>query len=476
MARRGGSSTQRLAPQPIPNGNFSGLPPPSTIPAQIVQNATKKNVHRNAANKTSFIDQVKEFLRKPELEDSDDVCIAFVSTITNGGLDPLLNEDPFGRNHLAEQGDVCLDALNSIFQQRPRLLLALAFNEIDDGSPQPPIIIWLLPKLLGLLAQEDLLSVHGHVHELLETCINALSRSSDSIHEVKAVLQLYRSCVESKSMAVAVGPGPLLTPLDILLALKLDEATEDLFPVSFNIVLPFSGTIVDFWPDSQNLVALPRGLQRTLTSPFQALCIAFQLLTIMFPSDTIKPTSFNSSSHEHLRPWALDNAMLLWQSLKRWATISESTPFRKELEFMYIQLLETLSLPKLIAEDDFSCSTKSALCFTSALLDLIQSCSASPFVESNQIQLAYMLNRLRSIFEALTDNETPRNRRLSSLEHLIRDSVEPSIADFCQDGANFTSLHQDLQVCTFIHRFPICLILLALTMPLDFSRALAIGS
>lgn len=199
MARRGGSSTQRQGLQPIPDGNSNGLPPTSTIPAQIVHNAANANAQSNTANKPPFVDQVKEFLRKPELEDPDPICNAFIVTITNGGIDPFFKEDPFALGHLLDQGRYCIEALKVIFQQKPQLLLAARHSDDDEDNPQPPIILWLFPKLLGLLAQESLLDIHEDVQNFLGSCLYVFSSSIGDLRKKRSILHLYRSCVESKS-------------------------------------------------------------------------------------------------------------------------------------------------------------------------------------------------------------------------------------------------------------------------------------
>ena len=196
MPRRGGSSTERQAPQLVLKDN---LPPPSTIAAQIVQNANK--VHQQKEGKLPpFIDQVRAFLAKPNLEDEDDVCIAFAVTITNGGIDPLLNVDPFGRDGLEEQGDVCLAGLKVIFEQKPYLLLDSEPTADVDGFPRPPLFVRLLPKLLSLLAQIDLVRIHQSVQDLLSSCLGAMARSRDTMYQASALLRMYRSCVEGECL------------------------------------------------------------------------------------------------------------------------------------------------------------------------------------------------------------------------------------------------------------------------------------
>lgn len=220
MARKSGNPNQQqrqvhqLASQHP--GNPQNGPPPSTIPAQIIKSAANQDSRRknssnsNLADKTSFVEQVKEFLRKPELEDDDHVCSAFAFTITNGGLDPLFTavattpaaiEDPFTTRypHLDEQGRVCLAALGSIFLQRSSLLFAPVHTEVDaDATARPPIIVWLLPKLIGLLTLDNLSAIHEDVRSLLEVCVVALMRAADALHQVRSIVQMYRSCVQSE--------------------------------------------------------------------------------------------------------------------------------------------------------------------------------------------------------------------------------------------------------------------------------------
>lgn len=186
------------------NGHLNGLPPPSTIPAQIVHNATNANAQQRTSDRQPFIEQVKDFLRHPELNDPDSLCSAFVCAITNGGLDPFFQEDPFSRGHLEDQGIHCIAALKVIFEQKPYLLLAPTHADEDDGSSKPPVVIWLFPKLLGLLAQSDNTNIHGHVRDLLYTFLDVFNRSARALGQTKSMIQLYRSCVESMIYVIRI--------------------------------------------------------------------------------------------------------------------------------------------------------------------------------------------------------------------------------------------------------------------------------
>jgi len=200
MARRGGTSTQRQAPQPVPHGNLNGLPPPSTIPAQIVHNAARLvNAEQDAAHKPPFVDQVKDFLRKPELDDPDTVCIAFICTIAKGGIDPFFEHDPFGPTRVELEDLIVhsIAAFQVIFEHKPYLLLKPTHIEDDDGDSRPPIFLWLFPKLVGLLAQDESLNVDTHVQGLLNVFLRVLSRSASTLRQNEAIIQLYISCVQS---------------------------------------------------------------------------------------------------------------------------------------------------------------------------------------------------------------------------------------------------------------------------------------
>ncbi|KAF2678362.1 hypothetical protein K458DRAFT_348412 [Lentithecium fluviatile CBS 122367] len=433
MARRGGSSTQRQAPQPVPNGNFNGLPPPSTIPAQIVHNAANiNNVPQNSAEKPPFIDQVKDFLRNPELDDPDPVCIAFVCTIAKGGIDPFFEQDPFNSRPLELEDLVIhsIEALKVIFEHKPYLLLKPVHADTKDGSSRPPILIWLFPKLVGLLARDESLNVDEHVQNLLITFLDVLPRSIITSPQTEVVMQFYRSCVES-----------------IILALEPTEEVIEAAPPAVHVQLPPASSITVFWPDVQNCVVVPQDLQRDITSLIKATYIGFRLNQALLQTCLARSREPpRLGSREHLRPWALDACTTLWRSFKTWSLAADTSPINDEIQAMYMEQLETVAFPNADVQDDFSNSHKAALSITSGLLDLLPSGSASPLSESHQIRLAMLLARLRSVLEELPQPDRSEDRRRWRLRDLIMDSMEPSVASYCWDIAAFTSLHRDLQL------------------------------
>src|SRR5437764_910988 len=58
----------------------------------------------------------------------------------------------------------------------------------------------------------------------------------------------------------------------------VNEPTSSSPPPSFNVALPSSSSISEFWPESQHFVALPHDLQRNITSQVGSIHIGFSLL------------------------------------------------------------------------------------------------------------------------------------------------------------------------------------------------------
>lgn len=193
MARKAANSTQRLAPASITNGN----PPPSTIAAQIVNNASNVNAHQQPGSKVAFAQLLKEFLNDPSTDEpSSQLNAQLISVIAEAGLDALLKDDPFALGQLLEQGIDSIAAIRLSIQRRPHLLLSARATE-DEATTQPPLLIWLFPKLLSLLDQPNLEAIHADVQNLLSTFIGVLCRTPKLCHQAISVLKLYRSCVDS---------------------------------------------------------------------------------------------------------------------------------------------------------------------------------------------------------------------------------------------------------------------------------------
>ena len=197
MARKGGSLTQRMAPPPLTNGYSNAVPPPSTIAAQIVHNASNAHARQDEAAKVSFGELVKEFLQHPNTDEPDPQLVALICVIAEAGLEGLFKDDPFAQNQQTQQGIDSIAALTFILQQKPHLLLSAKQSD-DESIPHPPLILWLYPKLLGLLTHATLHPIHQHVQKLLSLCLNVLARTSALWRSAATVSQLYKSSVQCK--------------------------------------------------------------------------------------------------------------------------------------------------------------------------------------------------------------------------------------------------------------------------------------
>jgi serine/threonine-protein kinase ATR len=199
MARKTGGSAQRMAPLPTTYGRAKataiGNPPPSTIAAQIVHNATNINSRQDAATKVTFGELVKEFLQHPSTDEPDPQLVALICVIAEAGLEGLSTDDPFAQDQQRQQGLDSIAALKFLIQQKPHLLLS-AKDGGDDSGPQPPLFVWLCPKLLGLLTHTTLQPIHQNVRDLLSLCPEILFKTPIYWRRAVEIVQLYKSNVQ----------------------------------------------------------------------------------------------------------------------------------------------------------------------------------------------------------------------------------------------------------------------------------------
>ncbi|KAK1911299.1 hypothetical protein P3342_012598 [Pyrenophora teres f. teres] len=425
MARKGGSSTQRVAPPPVTN---NAVPPPSTIAAQIVHNASNVHARQDEATKVSFGELVKEFLQHPNTDEPDAQLVALICVIAEAGLEGLFKHDPFAQDQQRQQGIDSIAALSFILQQKPHLLLSAKQSD-DESIPHPPLVLWLYPKLLGLLTHATLQPVHQHVQKLLGLCLSVLFRTSALWRPAATVLQLYKSSVQC-----------ILAVLDAF----NDLASSP--PPSFHVALPSSSSISDFWPESQQFVALPHDLQRSITSQHGSIHVGFSLLLAFV--NIIQPREKVSSSImlTHHLPWVVDSVQALWQHFRCWTTTSEKRPLCDDIMLLYLQLLETALFPPIPPGDRPSTSLKTAQALTSSLDELLDKLSTPPASESNQVRLASLFTRLQSIVSSPPTNPSTSRRRQDTSVTFILQNVEKSVARTCQDVDHFSSFHKDLQL------------------------------
>lgn len=180
MARTGGSSTQR---------QVLGNPPPSTIAAQIVN---------NASNVKPFPELLREFLRNPIIDDLDpELNVQFISTIVEAGLDNLHYDNPFASH---QDKDLAIDSLRAIkisIWQIPQLLTSSRKRKEKEDISDPPVFLWLFPKILGLLDPKRFRELQDDLQDLLTSFLEVLGGVSGSFYQEASAAQLYRSCAIS---------------------------------------------------------------------------------------------------------------------------------------------------------------------------------------------------------------------------------------------------------------------------------------
>lgn len=216
---------------------------------------------------------------------------------------------------------------------------------------------------------------------------------------------------------------------------------------SIRITLPSSSSISEFWPESQQFVALPHDLQKQVSSQLGAIYIGLMLLIVLLDGTTCQKQSQISglAAFEHQKPWIVDTGITLWQHFRRWTTGTDRRPFHDDIVALYLQLLDLTALPTTTLASRPSTFGQKTMTLTHGLQSLLDKLDMSA---ENQVRLAALLIRLRSAQADMT-NMSPTVTRQK------RDSIAPftinlgsTIALLCQDGEMFSTLHQDLQART----------------------------
>jgi serine/threonine-protein kinase ATR len=210
------------------------------------------------------------------------------------------------------------------------------------------------------------------------------------------------------------------------------------------VLLPSSNSISEFWPESQQFVALPHDLQRAITSQLGATHTGFNLLLALVT--VVQSKDGRCANREHHLPWIFDSLQALWEHFRRWSTSPEKRPFDDENTSLYLQLLESALFPTVSTPNHSSNPLKAAQVLTGSLAELLQNLVTSPVSESNQIRLATTFARLRRDLKVPLTNALVLSHRQDGARTVILNDVETIVAEFCQDTDNFSSLHRDLQV------------------------------
>jgi serine/threonine-protein kinase ATR len=213
---------------------------------------------------------------------------------------------------------------------------------------------------------------------------------------------------------------------------------------SFRVTIPSPSCIGAFWTESQQFVAIPHELQRTVSSQIAAIYIGFSLLLALIGGSKLQKgqcTDFSAS--ENHQPWVLDTCLVLWQHFRRWTTGSEKGSLQDGTVGLYLEVLQTVLGPTKDSEVRVSRSAKSAQSLIRGLASLLEKPNLSA---PNQLKLALLLVRSRTVVTDLSTPAFASSRRRVNSSVVIIDDLETSIAQLCHDTQKLTSLQRVLQV------------------------------
>jgi serine/threonine-protein kinase ATR len=182
----------------LPTGNSFAtndqLPPPSTIAAQIVHSRANPTARQEPENQALFSKLLQEYLRDPVAEQIDlETNAQLISVVAEAGLDSRsstgANRDPFAPDTAAQQTVDSLRVIQLTVQRSPDVLILPRGAEEAGDESKPPLVLWLLPKVLRLLAGGE------EIRRQAISLINAaLSSCLKTPHLWKRGLELHSLC------------------------------------------------------------------------------------------------------------------------------------------------------------------------------------------------------------------------------------------------------------------------------------------
>jgi len=182
------------------NGSFRGyhhngdLPPASTIAAQIVHNRT--NVSREEPeNQELFSKLLQEYLTDPIADEASlETNAQLISVVAEAGLDAVHKGNPFAPDAAIQRASDSLRVMELSIRRSPQLVFYNGSDTTPDGA-NPPLILWLLPKLLALAGRQE---IQSQVAAFLCTCIRLTLTASHLWRRGQALIELVRVMIQGK--------------------------------------------------------------------------------------------------------------------------------------------------------------------------------------------------------------------------------------------------------------------------------------
>ncbi|KAK8173648.1 hypothetical protein IWX90DRAFT_148777 [Phyllosticta citrichinensis] len=408
----------------------NGIPPPSTIAAQIVNNHSRANEQQEPQDNRLFGMLLQEFLADPSAGEKDvKLNLQLISVVVEAGLNVLLKErEPLGQHVMLSQARDSISVIRISVERDPSLLFCQ-----NPGAEEPilnlPLVAWLLPKLFSFLTCPSLEILQPYLTSLLASLLGALSRLSRKVPDSEAEFRDFWK------------EGLLL--LEFYQA-TIDAVLDDLEHSMHNtllkgsgktLTLPPSSSILRLLPKEQQLPTLPRHCQVEIKSLHRVCIIALSLLAAI--------SRYLSSSNSALAiaparsvvyDWVIDRVRHFWELASHSTLLKQSNEHAdRQIWLLFLGNLDML-LSKQLQEG------KGATILYDILGDVTDHVCRFPPASAVQLELSNVL--LQSLWQMRKEGDSVLP---SGIELLFRDLVVVPLRLLAQDSSQLEALEKDLQ-------------------------------
>jgi serine/threonine-protein kinase ATR len=172
-----------------------GTVPPSTLAAQILRSKGSTQTDNN------FDQLLKDFLSDPVVDSGKlQENARFVTSLAEAVSEYRLKNEPFTPNQGKEQAANCLQAIQITIERHPEILLYNGEDGSKTGS-QPPLILWMVTKLLSIAAKESLTGLWSQLIDVLIAVHKFSSQGSGALSSGSSMQLLIRDTAEGKFFA-----------------------------------------------------------------------------------------------------------------------------------------------------------------------------------------------------------------------------------------------------------------------------------
>ena len=185
-------------PSQTDSANQNGIPP-STLAAQILQTRSAAVIHQENGHKEQFEKLLMDFLNDPVIDAGKGKVqenARFVSFLVEAALESRSKNNPFAPECLNQQAIDCLKAVRLTIERHPEILLSSGDESEPDLSP-PPMLLWLIEKILCISASQQLGDGWDRLGDVLAGCHISLSTKPATWRIAVSTLQLFGSMVQS---------------------------------------------------------------------------------------------------------------------------------------------------------------------------------------------------------------------------------------------------------------------------------------